>query len=164
MPVPGSRVEYADGTFATRATLDPVEKERLQRTQAIHISPETIRAEAKRMDAGAAGGLGGSDYKSLRLWFSENDDLAADICVVINKILRADIPEEVRGLLRMSRGILRPLSSSSVFGMVLRRGGLRCCYWRCPPYPHPTRGCGGGFRQCDSGGSVSSTPPLLAQA
>jgi hypothetical protein len=80
----------------------------------------------RRASSSSAGGLSGTDYRSLRTWFSEADSIADDLTAVINLIAAGKVPNRIIPLLTAGRGIALPKNDKGdlrpiVIGYVILR-------------------------------------------
>ena len=94
-------------------------------TSIVFTTAEIIK-RVRRASTSSAGGLSGTDYRTLRVWFSEPDAIADDLTAVINLVASGKVPPSIVPLLTAGRGIgipkndkgeLRPI----VIGNVLLR-------------------------------------------
>ena len=92
----------------------------------IVFSTAEIIKRVRRASTSSAGGLSGTDYRTLRVWFAEPDAIADDLTALINLLAAGKVPQSVVPLLTAGRGVgipkndkgeLRPI----VIGYVLLR-------------------------------------------
>jgi hypothetical protein len=82
--------------------------------------------KVRRASTSSAGGPSGTDYKTLRSWFAEKDEISENATAVINLIAAGKVPGEIRALLIAGRGVVIPKNEKGdlrpiVVGNVLLR-------------------------------------------
>jgi hypothetical protein len=65
----------------------------------------------RRTNKASAGGLSGSNYKSMQAWFSAEDSLAEKITSLFNLIAAGKVPSTIIPLLTAGRGVALPKAS-----------------------------------------------------
>jgi hypothetical protein len=115
--------DFYEGDFARRRPLQPPT---LHNLPPITFTTAEIIKRVRRASTSSAGGLSGTDYRTLRVWFAEPDAIADDLTAVINLLAAGKVPPRIVPLLTAGRevgipknekGELRPI----VIGYVLLR-------------------------------------------
>ena len=90
------------------------------------LTTAQVIRKVRRSNPASAGGLSGSNYKTLRSWFFANDPTSDDLTVVLNLIVSGKVPASIVPLLNAGRGIAVPKNDEGalrpiVIGHVLLR-------------------------------------------
>ena len=72
------------------------------------FSVEEVMKRVRRTNKASAGGLSGSNYKSMQAWFHDADPLAEKLTAVFNRIAAGQVPAKVIPLLAAGRGVAIP--------------------------------------------------------
>ena len=83
-------------------------------TSIVFTTAEIIK-RVRRASTSSAGGLSGTDYRTLRVWFSEPDSIADDLTEVINLVAAGKVPPNIVPLLTAGRGIGIPKNDKGSF-------------------------------------------------
>ena len=75
------------------------------------FSVEEVMRRVRRANKASAGGLSGSNYKSMQAWFSAEDSLAEKITSLFNLIAAGKVPPTIIPLLTAGRGVALPKAS-----------------------------------------------------
>ena len=75
---------------------------------AIQFTVDQIIERVRRSSTSSAGGPSGTDYKTLRSWFAEHDEISENSTAVINLIAAGRIPDSVNQLFIAGRGVAIP--------------------------------------------------------
>jgi hypothetical protein len=71
----------------------------------ISFTTHEVIQRVRRGDNGTAGGLDGTDYRVMKIWFSKNDLLSESLTRVLNMIAAGEVSDEGRVFLNASRGV-----------------------------------------------------------
>ena len=77
----------------------------------ITFSVGEVMKRVRRTNKASAGGLSGSNYKSMQAWFSAEDSLAEKITSLFNLIAAGKVPSTIIPLLTAGRGVALPKAS-----------------------------------------------------
>ena len=83
------------------------------------LKTEQVVRKVRSLDLASAAGLSGTSYKTLRMWFLENDKTSDALTVVLNHILAANVPQPIINLLNAGRGVAIPKSENDVRPVVV---------------------------------------------
>ena len=72
----------------------------------ISFTVDQIISKVRRASTSSAGGPSGTDYKTLRSWFAEKDEISENATSVINLIAAGRVPEPIKSLLIAGRGVV----------------------------------------------------------
>ena len=75
------------------------------------FSLEEVLRRVRRTNKSSAGGLSGSNYKTMQAWFNEPDSLAENLTSLFNRIAAGRVPASIIPLLTAGRGVAIPKPS-----------------------------------------------------
>ena len=77
----------------------------------VSFSLEEVLKRVRRTNKSSAGGLSGSNYKTMQAWFHESDSLAENLTTLFNRIAAGRVPASIIPLLTAGRGVAIPKPS-----------------------------------------------------
>jgi len=104
----------SDHMSKRRPIVDPSFPSPPSTTVPVQFTTEEFIKRARRGDNSSAGGLNGMNYRILKLIFKQNDTLAQNYTVYLNKILADEVSADEKQLLNTSRGVGLPKTDDSV--------------------------------------------------
>jgi len=77
----------------------------------VSFSLEEVLRRVRRTNKSSAGGLSGSNYKTMQAWFYQSDSLAENLTTLFNRIAAGRVPASIIPLLTAGRGLAIPKPS-----------------------------------------------------
>ena len=74
----------------------------------VTYSAEDLLKRVRRTNSSSAGGLSGSNYKTMQAWFVAADTLAEQLTELFNRIAAGQVPASIVPFLTAGRGLVIP--------------------------------------------------------